>query len=110
MSTQLWSLSRPPQVRGAGETMYLFHWRQDVSGVWWLEVIEDFQIYVHPEAVLNGIADILAGAGVAQAELDALAALVVSRRGGMLTPWEYFPGVFKDAAKEESQINWPQKA
>lgn len=110
MSEALWMLSRPVSVRVPGEvTARLFEARTDAAGGVWLAVIEDYQISVHAEAALNGIADILAGAGVAQAELDALAALVVSRRGGMLTPWEYFPQAFKDSAKTWEQINWPQK-
>ena len=60
-------------------------------------------------AVLDGIADILAGAGIAQAEIDALEALIIASRGGVLTPWQYFPQVFKDDAKEEHEITWPEK-
>lgn len=109
ISAHLWSLSRPPDVRDPDEsTAYLFDWRQDASGVWWLVVITDYVIPVHAEAVLDGIADILQAAGISQQEIDALAAVVIANRNGSMTPWDYFPQAFKDASRLDTEIQWPE--
>lgn len=111
ISAHLWSLSRPPDVREPDEaTAYLFDWRQDAAGTWWLAVITDYVIPVHVEAVLDGIADILQAAGISQQEIDTLAAVVIANRGGIMTPWDYFPQAFKDASRTEEQITWPTRA
>lgn len=109
LSAHLWSLSRPPQVRGDETTAYLFGWRTDAAGTVWLCVIPDYEIRVHAEAVLDGINGILAGAGIAPEEIATLEQQVLDARGGVLTPWKYFPQVFKDAAKEEHEIQWPER-
>lgn len=110
LSGALWAISRPPQTRLNERTSLLFDWQLDVDGRCWLIVITDYVIRVHAETVLDGIADILAGAGIAQEDIDALAALVIAKRGQTMTPWEYFPQVFKDASKLEHEINWPERA
>lgn len=108
ISTHLWSLSRPPAVRTERDTSRLFECRVDVHGQWWLEVVPEYEIPVHATAELGGIADILLEARIAQAEIDQLASLITSRRGGSLRPWNYFPAVFKDAALPREQITWPE--
>jgi hypothetical protein len=108
ISANLWSLSRPESVRLPGEvSAFWCDLRSDAAGNWWLRVDTEESIPMHSEAVLNGIADILGNAGVTQAEIDALDALIITSRGQQLTPWQYFPQSFKDASKEEHEITWP---
>lgn len=110
LSAHLWSLEQPAHLRQDTTTAYLFGRQQDASGQWWLEVVTDYAIRVHAEAVLDGIADILAGAGLDVAAVSELESLVLAKRGQVITPWEFFPLVFKDAALPSEQINWPARA
>ena len=110
LSGQLWSLSRTPQARTNEVTSRLFGTRTDANGKVWLEVITDYAIPDHAEAVLDGIAPILAGAGLGEADIADLEALVISLRGQFITPWQFFPQVFKDAAKLEHEITWPARS
>jgi len=104
LSRAMWHLSRPQEVAASEGTVRLFPWLQDVNGAAWLQVRTDYKIAVHDEAVLNGIEDVLAGAGIAKADIDALAALVISKRGGTMTPWGYFPQLFKDLSQTREQL------
>lgn len=108
LSQALWGLSRPPQVRGEDDTRYLFGWITALDDSRWLLVPADYEINVHPEAELNGIADIL------QPWIDAehlpantnteLAALVESLRGKKLAVYDAFPQLFKDMSKTREQM------
>lgn len=109
LSAHLWSLSRPPQVRGDEATAYLFDWRTDAQGVTWLAVVTDYAIPVHGDAVLDGIADILSGAGIGAQEITELEQTVLARRGQTLTPWQFFPQVFQHASKLQTEITWPSR-
>ena len=104
LSEALWALSRPSAVRQPGEvTTRLFVPITALDGSTWLQVVDDYEINVHPLAEFNGIAGILqpwidAGDLPADTNLQ-LAALVESKRGGKLVPWEAFPQFFKEQAK-----------
>jgi len=108
LSQALWGLSRPPHVRGPDDTQYLFGWISDLNGDRWLVVDTEYEINVHPDAVLDGIADIL------QPWIDSedlppdtntqLAALVESTRGGRLVVYEAFPQLFKDMSKSAEEL------
>lgn len=107
LSDALWSLSRPPGMRGDDVTSRLFGWIDDLTGARWLVVDTEHRIPVHAEAVLGGIAEILApwvGHGIAQQDIDALGMAVESHRGGVMTPWEFFPQVFKDLSKTQEDM------
>lgn len=107
LSEALWSLSRPE--RTAADTQYLFGWIESVQdGSRWLQVPTTYTIPVHPNAVLNGIADILEP-WIAQELLPAdtnenLAALVASKRGDSLTVYDAFPQLFKDMSKSYAEM------
>jgi len=108
LSQALWGLSRPAHVRSEGDTQYLFGWITDLNGERWLVVDTEHEINVHPDAVLDGIADIL------QPWIDSedlppdtntqLAALVESTRGGRLVVYEAFPQLFKDMSKSAEEL------
>jgi hypothetical protein len=108
LSEALWSLSRPASVRGADTTSQMFGTVIDLHGESWLEVLEEFEIPVHTDAVLNGIADILQpwiDAGNLPADTnDQLAALIESKRGGQLVVWQAIPGLFKAMSKTRAQM------
>lgn len=108
LSNALWAMARPSEVRSVADTQYLFGWIDDTTGNRWLVVETDYEIPVHPLAELNGIADIIRpwiDAGNLPADTNAtLAALIESKRGGRLVPWQAFPQFFKDQAKTYAQM------
>jgi len=108
LSQALWGLSRPPHVRGPDDTQYLFGWISDLNGDRWLVVDTEYEINVHPDAVLAGIADILQpwiDAGHLPANTNTqLAALVESLRGGRLVVYDAFPQLFKDMSKTAEEM------
>ena len=99
LSQALWGLSRPPQARGENDTRYLFGWITDLKGERWLVVLTDYEINVHPEAELAGIADILQpwiAAGHLPADTNTeLARLIELKRGDKLVVYDAFPALFK---------------
>lgn len=103
LSQALWSLSRPPQVRGPNDTQFLFPWITALDGSRWLVVDTAYEINVHPDAELNGIADILQpwiDGGYLPANTNTqLSALVESKRGGRLVVYDAFPQLFKNMSK-----------
>lgn len=107
LSDALWGLARPPDVRGAKDTKYLFPWVNALDGSLWLMVDTEYEFNVHAEAVLDGIADILQpfiDAGQLPADTNTvLAALVESKRGRRLAVYEAFPPIFK--LKDEGNPN-----
>jgi hypothetical protein len=108
LSNALWSLSRPPQVRGPKDTQFLFPWITALDGSRWLMVDTEYEINVHPDAELNGIADILQpwiDAGHLPADTNTnLAALVESKRGSRLVVYDAFPQLFKDMSKTREEM------
>ena len=108
LSNALWGLSRPPEVRGANDTQYLFPWITAMDATRWLVVDTEYEVNVHPDAVLDGIADILQpwiDAGHLPADTNTvLAALVESLRGQRLVVYDAFPQLFKDMSKTHAEM------
>jgi hypothetical protein len=108
LSQALWSLSRPPAIRAEQDTQFLFGWVDALDGSRWLMVDTEYEINVHAEAELNGIADILKpwiDAGHLPADTNTqLAALVESKRGGRLVVYDAFPQLFKDMSKTREEM------
>lgn len=108
LSNALWGLSRPPETRGPNDTQYLFGWITALDGSRWLVVDTDYEVNVHQDAVLDGIADIL------QPWIDAehlpadtntvLAELVEELRGRRLVVYDAFPQLFKDMSKTHQEM------
>jgi hypothetical protein len=108
LSDALWALSRPPQVRQPQDTRYLFGCVAALDGTRWLEVEDDYQIPIHPQAELGPIADILQ-MWIDNGQLHAdtitnLAALVKLLRGQRLVIWNAFPQFFKDMSKTHQEM------
>ena len=103
LSNALWGLSRPPHVRGPNDTQYLFPWITALNGSRWLVVDTEYEINVHADAELDGIADILQpwiDASELPADTNAvLAALVEELRGQRLVVYDAFPDLFKQMSK-----------
>lgn len=106
LSDALWGLALPSQLRGDNVSQKLFGVVLDAAGQSWLEVDTERTIPVHAVAVIDGIAGILLGAGIPQADVDALEALIIAQRGQTLCPYHYFPDVFKAQARTFEQITW----
>ena len=108
LSNALWGLSRPPETRGPNDTQFLFSWITALDGTRWMVVDTDYEINVHPDAVLAGIADILQpwiDAGHLPADTNTnLAALVESLRGQRLVVYDAFPQLFKDMSKTYAEM------
>jgi hypothetical protein len=110
LSTALWGLARPPDHRGESDTQFMFPWVDDLQmpAKRWLVVNTTFTIPVHPEAELNGIADILQpwidDGSLPPDTNTVLAALIESNRGQMLTVYDAFPQLFKDMSKTYEEM------
>lgn len=108
LSNALWGLSRPPETRGPNDTQFLFGWITALDGSRWLVVDTDYEVNVHQDAVLDGIADILQP-WIDQGHLPAdtnttLAALVESLRGQRLVVYDAFPDLFKQMSKTHAEM------
>jgi hypothetical protein len=108
LSQALWSLSRPPAIRTEQDTQFLFGWVDALDQTRWLVVDTEYEINVHPDAELGGIADILQpwiDAGHLPADTNTqLAALIESKRGQHLVVYDAFPQLFKDMSKTYAQM------
>ena len=106
LSEALWRLANP--YASATATKAMFGAVTDAHGGQWIQVLTDYTITVHPEAVLNGIAAILQpwiDAGHLPADTnDVLAAFVETKRGQALTVYDAFPPLFKSMAKTREQM------
>lgn len=106
LSAALWSLSRP--VRSEQDTQFLFPWITALDGTQWLAVQDDYEINIHPDAELGGIATLLRpfiDAGQLPADtLDQLNALIDAKRGQRLVVWDAFPQLFKSMSKTHEQM------
>lgn len=106
LSEALWRLSVPARLPRS--TRYLFTWVTALDESVWLVVDPDHQINVHPEAVLDGIADILQpwidGGHLPADTNEVLAAVVLAHRGQVMTLWEFFPQHFKDLSKTYAEM------
>lgn len=108
LSNALWSLSRPPAVRGPNDTQFLFGWENALDASRWLVVDTEYEISVHPDAELGGIADILQpwiDSGQLPDDTNTqLAALIKSKRGQQLVVYDAFPQLFKDMSRTHEQM------
>lgn len=108
LSNALWALSRPSAVRGSNDTQFLFPWLTATDGTRWLIVDTTYEVYIHPEAVLNGVAAILQpwiDAGHLPADTnDVLAAFVETNRGQRLVIYEAFPPLFRSLSKTKEDL------
>jgi len=108
LTEALWSLSRPPQVRGDAVTQETFPTIVANNQSVWLVVDTLFDIPVHEQAELDGIADVLQpwiDAGSLPADTNAtLAAFIESKRGQRMCPWDAFPQLFKDQSKTQAEM------
>lgn len=106
LSAALWALARPDN---SGEsTQFLFATASATDGSDWLVALDDYDIPIHSQADLGGIAAIL------QPFIDAkqlpadtntqLAALVESKRGQRLVVYDAFPQIFKDMSKTREEM------
>ena len=108
LSQALWSLSRPPTLRTEQDTQYLFGWVNALDASRWLVVDTEYEISVHAEAELGGIAVILQP-WIDQGHLPAdtntqLASLIESKRGQQLVVYSAFPQLFKDMSKTHAEM------
>jgi hypothetical protein len=108
LSEALYALSRPPGVRHEKDTRFLFGRRLDKTRAKLIEVDDAEVIYIHPQAELNGIADILEPfilAKVLPANTNAaLADYVNLHRGEQVLLWDVIPDYFKGLAKDERRM------
>jgi hypothetical protein len=109
LSQALWGLSRPPQVRGENDTQYLFGWIPALDGKRWLMVDTDYEINVHPEALLDGLlpttillilAKYIDAGQLPSTADDDLTDLVAAHLGQRMNVWIAFPQFFKDMSKD----------
>jgi hypothetical protein len=108
LSQALWSLSRPPTLRTEQDTQYLFGWENVLDGTRWLVVDTAYEIIIHPNAELGGIAQILQpwiDAGDLPADTNTqLAVLIESKRGQNLVVYDAFPQLFKNMSKTHEEM------
>jgi hypothetical protein len=101
----LWTLTDPDPTRG---TAAMFPVITALDGSKWLQVNTEFSVPVHPDAILDGIADILQpwidGGQLPADTNEVLAALVEAKRGQRLVVWEAFPNLFQSLSKTYSQM------
>ena len=102
----LWRLSRTEP--GEQDTQGFGTLNTALDGSVWLAVDTDYEVNVHQDAVLDGIADILQpwiDAGHLPADTNTtLAALVESLRGQRLVVYDAFPQLFKDMSKTHAEM------
>jgi len=109
LSQALWSLSCPPTSRATSDvTQYLFGWVDALDHSRWLMVDTEYEINVHPDANLGGIADILQpliNAGNLPIDTNTqLATFIESKRGHQIIVYEALPQLFKDMSKTREQM------
>lgn len=100
LSRALWSLARPPEARrGSDITSSMFRRVTDLQDSKWLVVLDDYSVSIHPQAELNGLADILQpwiDDGLLPADTNTqLAGYVNAMRGKSLVVYQAFPPLFK---------------
>jgi hypothetical protein len=98
-------------------SQFLFGSVVDLHGEKWLMVDTTLSLPIHPDAELNGIADILQpwieGGHLPADTNTQLSALVESKRGSRLVVYDAFPQLFKDMSKsyddmiEEGKLSAP---
>lgn len=109
LSGALWSLTRPPQVRALNEiTTLMFGHITCLDKSVWLQVDTEFDILIHPEAELDGIADALQpwidDGALPSNTNEKLASYIEDMRGQSLVVWNAFPQFFKDQSKTYEEL------
>jgi hypothetical protein len=110
LTTALWGLARPEHLRTEADTSEMFGWVDDLQTPpkRWLEVDTTFTITVHPEAVLDGIADILQpwidDGSLPSDTNTTLETFIQSKRGLALTVYDAFPPLFKSMSKTHAEM------
>lgn len=108
LSIALWGLSRPGDLRPDGRPQRMFMSVAGLDGNTYLAVRTGFEVYVHADAELNGIADILQpwiDQGYLPSDTNTqLAALVEGLRGQRLVVYDAFPQLFKDMSKTHAEM------
>lgn len=109
LSNALWSLTRPPEMRGPEDTEYLFPWHDNLLGARHIIVDTEYEIRIHPNADYAPIGAILQpwiDSGHLPPDTNAtLSALIDSKRGQMLVVYDAFPAYFKSLALTQEQLN-----
>lgn len=105
----LQGLSRPLEVRMAGEvTTAMCAVRTDLKGDTWIELDDQREVYVNPQATLGEISQILqpfVDAGeVPPDTIMQLQALVDASRGTCIQIYPRFPQRFRDASLDYDQM------
>ena len=106
LSAALWALARPGN---SGEsTQFLFATASATDGSDWLVALDDYDIPIHSQAELGGIAAILqpfiAAKQLPADTLDNLTVLIEANRGKRLAVWDSFPQLFKDMSKTREEM------
>jgi len=108
LSDALWALTVPEDLRGDNATSKMFASIVCLDQSVWLEVNTEFDIPVHAQAVLNGLADILQpwiDSALLPADTNTiLAAFIESKRGQRLVVYDAFPQLFKDQSKTYDEL------
>ena len=108
LSQALWGLTRPPVVRQPEDTVRMFPCITCLDASVWLQVDTTFDIPVHSEAELDGIADVLQpwvkADDIPASVIDDLRATVISLRGRRLVVWNAFPLFFQQQAKSHDDL------
>ena len=108
LTEALWALSVPPDHQNGNTTEAMFGLVTMTDGSVWLAADDSFQITIHPEAILDGIADILQpwiDSGALPSDTNAtLAAYIETNKGGVVTPYGMFPQLFKDQSKTFEEL------
>lgn len=105
MSVALWSLARPADLRTPEDTSEMFHVLEATDKRLWLEVQTDFEILIHPDAVLGAIGPILQpyenDGSMPAGTVAGLESYVTAHRGQRVTVYDVFPDFFKAGALDE---------
>lgn len=106
LSAALWALARPGN---SGEsTQFLFATASATDGSDWLVVLDDYDIPIHSQAELGGIAAILQpfidAKQLPADTLNNLTALIEANRGQQLVVYDAFPQIFKDMSKTHAEM------
>lgn len=108
LTAALWALALPPDECHDEVTSTIFPIQTALDGSTWLQVETTFEIRVHPEAVLDGIADLLQpwiDAGQLPADTNtALDTQVRALRGQPLVVYDAFPVLFKTLSKTPAEM------
>lgn len=106
LSAALWALARPDAADES--TQFLFATASATDGSDWLVALDDYDIPIHPQAELGGIAAILQpfidSKQLPADTLNNLTALIEANRGQQLVVYDAFPQLFKSMSKTREEM------